>query len=272
MKRVIVIPPLMGLLAGFLVSFLFTPRYTSQATLLLKLPNVPASAVLLSTDLIEHFESIAQAALSMDRMRPAVRSLNLVKPEQQEDQAIEDIRTHVNVTPQDAPGDLTPAFYVRYSDHNPSRAQTICQMLTTLIVNDSLRGRTKTSSSTYEFLQRQIDEAKARVETLGKELAKYRKKGKRCSAEEESRHRKLLRDYEEAKKFYADLLQKRKQADISMTLESRQHGEEVQVLEPASLPQAPDFPNRTLFAAAGFAAGLTLAVTLALLRRSTPLS
>jgi uncharacterized protein involved in exopolysaccharide biosynthesis len=270
MKRAILIPPLIALLTGFLVSFLFTPRYTSQATLLLKLPNAPAGAVLLSTDMIEHFESLVQAALSPTRMRPAVRSLNLVKPEQQEDQAIEDIRAHATETPQNAPDDLTPTFYIRCSDYNPLRAQQICQMLTELIVDESLRLRDSRSSGTYDFLVRQIDETKARVATIERELTKYRKKGKHRSAEEESRYRSLLRDYEQTKEAYTELLRKRKQADISFRLESQQDGEEVHVLVPASLPQAPDFPNRILFAAAGFAVGLALAVTLALLRRSTP--
>jgi uncharacterized protein involved in exopolysaccharide biosynthesis len=145
-------------------------------------------------------------------------------------------------------------------------------MLTTLIVNESLWRRESQPSGTYDFLLRQIDEAKARVATIGRELTKYRKKGKSRSAEEESRYRSLLRDYEWTKEAYVELLRKRKQADISFKLESQQDGEEVQVLEPASLPQAPDFPNRILFAAAGFAVGLVLAVTLALGSRSAPVS
>jgi hypothetical protein len=42
---------------------------------------------------------------------------------------IEDIRAHLTVTPQNARDDLTPIFYLRYSDSNPLRAQQICQML-----------------------------------------------------------------------------------------------------------------------------------------------
>lgn len=195
-----------------------------------------------------------------------------MKPEQPEDQAIEDIRAHATVTPQNAPGDLTPTFYLRCADYNPLRAQQICLMLTTLIVNESLRRRESQASGTSDFLLRQIGEAKARLTMIEKELTKYRKKGKFRSAEEESRYQSLLRDYEWTKEAYAALLRKCEQVNMSMTLENRQDGEEVQVLEPASLPQAPDFPNRILFAAAGFAVGLAPAVTLALVRRSPPVS
>jgi uncharacterized protein involved in exopolysaccharide biosynthesis len=102
------------------------------------------------------------------------------------------------------------------------------------------------------------------VATIEKELITYRKKGNSHTAEEESRYQSLLRDYMEAKKFYEVLLEKSKQADISTTLENQQHGERVQILELASLPHSPSFPNRILFAIAGFAVGALLAITLAL--------
>jgi hypothetical protein len=275
MKRAILIPPLVGLLTGFLISFLFTARYTSSAKMVLKY-SVPSGYLMESSSIVDGFKSLTQLALSATRMRPAVQGINLVKPGQQEDQLIEEIRAHVVVTPvvtpQDSRGEMALTFYVRYSDYDPVRAQKICQMITTLIVNQSLRSRAQTSSSTSEFLQRQLDDAKARVVTIEKELTKYRKKGNHRSVEEESRYRSLLRDYEDAKKFYADLLRKLEQAEISTTLESEQEGYKILVLEPATLPQSPSFPNRILFAAVGSAVGLAFAVTLALAHRSTSVS
>ncbi len=235
-------------------------------------PAMPSGYIMSTFGIVDELESLTQSALSATRMRPAVHSLNLVKPGQQEDQLVQDIRAHVIVTPQDSPGGLAPTFHVEYRDHNPVRAQKVCQMVTTLIVNASLESRAQVSSSTFEFLQRQLEDAKARVATIEKELTKYRKKGKHRNAEEESRYRSLLRDYEDAKKFYADLLAKREQAELSTTLESSQQLVEVQVLEPATLPQAPDFPNRLLCAMAGFGVGIAIAVILVLIQRSTSAS
>jgi uncharacterized protein involved in exopolysaccharide biosynthesis len=193
-----------------------------------------------------------------------------VEPGQSEDRLIDDIGTHLIVTPQNDPGDLTPIFYVRYSDYNPVRAQQICQVLTTLILNESQRSGVQESSRTYDFLLRQIDAAKARVTTIERELTKYRKKGKRLGPEEEARYRGLLEDYKQAKEVYTDVLKKVEQASVSAELENQQDEEQIYVLEPATLPQSPSFPNRTPFAAAGFAVGLALGGTVALIRKSAP--
>jgi hypothetical protein len=96
-KRLLFIPPIIGLLTGFLGSFFFSPRCTSQSTLLLRLPNRPPFASLLSTAMIEKSEVMLRVATSTDRMRPALRSLNLLKSGQSEDQLIEDIRAHLTL-------------------------------------------------------------------------------------------------------------------------------------------------------------------------------
>jgi uncharacterized protein involved in exopolysaccharide biosynthesis len=272
MKRAILVPPIIGLLAGFFVSFLFTPRYISDAKMVLLQPPVPPGYLVLTSTFIDEFESLTQLALSAPKMRPAIHNFNLVRPGEQEDQLIQNIRAHVIVTPQNSPWKMPPTFYVRYSDYDPIRAQNICRMLTALIVNESQQGRDSQSSSTLEFLQKQLDDAKARVATIDKELIKYRRKGKQRSVEEESRYRSLLHDYEDAKKFYADLLAKLEQAEISDTLEDQQELVRVQVLEPATLPQAPDFPDRLLCAVAGLGVGIAITVTLVLIRRSTSAS
>jgi len=156
MKRAFLVPPLIGLLTGFLVSFLFTPRYTSQATLLVKSP-VPSHYLVLSSTIIDEVGSLTELALSATSMSPAVQSLHLVEPGQLEDQTLQDIRRHVTVIPTKLPNWLVaPTFYVKYTDNEPLRAQKICQMLTDLIVDQTLRIREQRSSGTYEFLERQL--------------------------------------------------------------------------------------------------------------------
>ncbi len=147
-----VIPALVGLLAGFLASFLFTPRYTSQATLLEKIPNVPSGSVLLSTDIADEFGRLTRAALSPVHIRQAARNHGLVAPGQGEDQLIEDIRLHESETPQNLSGVLTaPIFFVKYTDSTPVRAQDICQLLVELIVEQSINEQNAPSEETYTF-------------------------------------------------------------------------------------------------------------------------
>ncbi len=68
----------------------------------------------------------------------------------------------------------------------------------------------------------------------------------------------LTRDHQTALDFYNDLLKKRDDAQMATDLEHRQEGENFRVLDPPSLPIAPSFPNRQLFALGGFAFGLVV--------------
>ena len=54
----------------------------------------------------------------------------------------------------------------------------------------------------------------------------------------------LVRDYENQKKSYDDLLKKKLEADVSQNLEKRQKGTQFQILDPANLPEEPFQPDR----------------------------
>jgi hypothetical protein len=72
----------------------------------------------------------------------------------------------------------------------------------------------------------------------------------------------LTRDYEVTLKKYQTLLDKKLEAQLSQSLERRQKGERFRVLDPASLPERPARPNRSLVVLGGLAAGLGLALLL----------
>ena len=54
----------------------------------------------------------------------------------------------------------------------------------------------------------------------------------------------LIRDYDNQKLSYDDLMRKKLQADVSQNLEKRQKGTQFQILDPANLPEDPIKPNR----------------------------
>ena len=61
------------------------------------------------------------------------------------------------------------------------------------------------------------------------------------------------------------MLHKRDDADMSASLQRRQQGEQFQLVDPASFPEHPTFPNSLQFAGGGFGGGLVLGLALALL-------
>ncbi|MGA7137419.1 MAG: Wzz/FepE/Etk N-terminal domain-containing protein [Terriglobales bacterium] len=88
------------------------------------------------------------------------------------------------------------------------------------------------------------------------------------SVEEE--YRKLIRDNDDAQKTYQDLLAKKSSAELGTSMEkgiaekSAPMGERMYVGATANLPEDPSFPNRPLFAAGGFGAGLAIGLLIAI--------
>ncbi len=89
----------------------------------------------------------------------------------------------------------------------------------------------------------------------------------------EEEYKALMRDYDNLYKNYQDLMAKKSAADLTVTMNNMALGEQMVVLNPADLPDSPDFPNRWLFAISGGGTGLVLGISLVLwrkFRRATP--
>jgi len=68
----------------------------------------------------------------------------------------------------------------------------------------------------------------------------------------------LIRDYENQKRSYDDLLKKKLDAAVSQNLEKRQKGSQFQILDPANLPEEPSQPNRKMIMGVAFLLALAL--------------
>jgi len=75
----------------------------------------------------------------------------------------------------------------------------------------------------------------------------------------------LERDYKNIKKTYDVLLSKKMETGISINMEKKQQGEQFQIIQGASLPEKPTFPNMKLLFILTLAAGLNIGLGLVLL-------
>lgn len=78
------------------------------------------------------------------------------------------------------------------------------------------------------------------------------------SPEIEQEWKQLTRDTDTARGIYNNLLFNESTAKMQTDMEQNQEGEQVRLIEPATLPLMPSFPNRKKFAVTGLAAGLGL--------------
>ena len=79
----------------------------------------------------------------------------------------------------------------------------------------------------------------------------------------EQKYAALQREYQIAKDNFDDKAKRRQISETSQNLEERKAGENLEVLDPASLPEQPTEPNRLAIAGIGTAAGLFLGIVLA---------
>jgi len=195
--KVILIPALLSPLAGFMVSYVFSPTYKSQATVQVEVQRVPDTLVqsVITSDFAQRIQTLSLQVLSSSRLRPVIQSLNLVKPGE-EDKLIQEIQRPGSVTVEpvitsmsaaasaslsgkkkkpSASSESVPGFNVNYTDSNAVRAQKICEALTELIVNENLKTRGEVALGTTDFLSRQVGEAKLAIDEQDSKLANFKK-------------------------------------------------------------------------------------------------
>ncbi len=188
--KVILTPALLAPLAGFLVSFFFHARYTSQALVLVEAPKIPDAVVhqVFTEDLTEHIATIEQRVLSPSRLRPMVQRLGLVKPGQNIEDVIDSIRPNMTIQPvvtdlsqistggkkKPSQSSPVPGFNVNYTAPTAREAQQICTDLTSLVLEEDLKSRQDASQGTTLFLTKQVEDAKQNLDDLDKRLAAFK--------------------------------------------------------------------------------------------------
>lgn len=73
----------------------------------------------------------------------------------------------------------------------------------------------------------------------------------------------LTRGYDQSKVNYDSLLKKKNDSAMATAMEQTQQGERFKMLDPPSLPDRPDFPNRLKFCGIGLGVGLALGLVIA---------
>ncbi len=190
--KVILIPALLAPLAGFLVSYAFPAKYTSQSLVLVEAPKIPDMVVqqVFTEDLTQHIATIQQQVLSPARLRPMVERLGLAKSGQSVEDVVTSIQSQSSTMIQPVVTDLSqigaggkkkpgqssqvPAFYVNYTAPTAREAQQVCTDLTSMLLEEDLKSRQDASQGTTLFLTKQVEDAKQNLDDLDKRLAAFK--------------------------------------------------------------------------------------------------
>ncbi|MGB9073324.1 MAG: Wzz/FepE/Etk N-terminal domain-containing protein [Terriglobales bacterium] len=193
--KVILLPALLAPLAGFLMSYVFPPKYTSQSLVLVQGQEVPDNLVqpVITADFTQRLSTMQQQVLAANRLRPMIERLGIVKPGD-EGKLIEDIRQNMAIDPvvtdismaaaqsaatksKKKPTGTTsvPGFNVSFSSSDPRQAQLICDGITSLLLEENLRTRSKVAQDQVDFFNRQVDDAKRALDDQDAKLANFKR-------------------------------------------------------------------------------------------------
>jgi polysaccharide chain length determinant protein (PEP-CTERM system associated) len=184
--KVILIPTLLAPLVGFAVSFAFSPKYTSGSQVLVEGQKVPEGYVapVVTEDLSNRIATLEQRALSAEHLRPLIENLKLAQGNDVLTK-MDDIRLNVAIEPvevitmapiggQKRKGDV-PGFNLNYSASTPSEAQKVCAALTDIMVQENLKDQAQVAQDTTNFLARQVEDDKRKLDELDGKLADFKK-------------------------------------------------------------------------------------------------
>jgi hypothetical protein len=282
--RTVLIPALVGLLAGYLAyhSVLWGfGKYVSQSVVLVEAQKVPESMVkpVVQGDFQERIAVLKAQATSEREMRPVIAGLLPNKSEQEVDSILEDMRSQTDlVTPfsdlsaisstvlEKKPGQAASSgIVVSYIASNPRDAQRICDAVTSKIIEKNLKFIQDNANGTVQVIKQGLEDAKAKLDEVGGRLAEFKNDhpGK-LSPELEGPYVALTLEFENAQKTYAELLAEESTASLTANMSNQGQGERMNLIQLASVPDAPVFPVLSQFLGGGLAVGLSLGLGLTL--------
>lgn len=190
--KLILLPALLAPLVGFLISYAFTARYTSQSLVLVEGQKVPEGVVqpVVTADLAQRIATMQQQVLGRNRLQPIVeKHPGLFKGGKSVEDVLEDVRAGVQIEPvvtdlsqiantgggKRRPQGSVPGFYVNFTTANPRDAQDICNDLTSAILTEFQNSREEAATSTTAFISHQLDEAKQNLDDQDSKLAAFKR-------------------------------------------------------------------------------------------------
>lgn len=193
----ILIPALIAPVGGLLISYAFSPKYTSQAQVMIQGQKVPEGVVqpVITQDLTQHITTIQNQVLSRPRLQQVIDDLGLARSGKNPNEIMDEIRSGMTLqpvltdlsqmpspsgtsaTPKKKPNQATsvPGFYVTFTASTPREARDICSELTSMMIAEDVKAREAVAKNTVEFITRQLDGAKRNLDEQDAKLATFKR-------------------------------------------------------------------------------------------------
>src|SRR5690348_9554379 len=180
----LIVLALSGAVAGYLFSLVLPKRYTSETVVLLDQPSVGDTYVkpVVTAELDQRLASMQEQIFSRVRLQHIIEQLGLYKEEINRvpmEALVERLHGSITVTPViPMPGTRSkelPGFTISVRARTPRLAQQICTEVTSVFMEQDLRLRQHQAEDTMQFLAKQLNEAKAKLDEQDRKLAAFKR-------------------------------------------------------------------------------------------------
>jgi polysaccharide chain length determinant protein (PEP-CTERM system associated) len=149
-------------------SWLIHSTYRSGTLILIEQPSVPEKYVVsnIDSDIQQQLDSITQQILSRTRLLRIIDKLGLYPQDRKRknpDDLVEKMRKDIEIELSHGDDKKLSAFNIYYASRDPKMAQLATAELANLFITEKLEQRERRSESTTNFLEDQVDQARAKL-------------------------------------------------------------------------------------------------------------
>jgi polysaccharide chain length determinant protein (PEP-CTERM system associated) len=176
-------PAFAALVVAVIVAYLWPDTYVSEASMRITPPQVPQNLVPVGStnEMVARINAIQQEVLSRDGLIEIIRSLNLypddVKKKPMED-VVDTMRSAIRINQVRVSGgnrnDSSVAFVISYSYRDKYIAQKVVREIIDKFLRLTNQGQFDRASSTTQFLEDQVNDAKADLDRIEASLTQFR--------------------------------------------------------------------------------------------------
>jgi len=150
-------------------------RYRSESAIMVVPQRVPESYVrsTVTTRLEDRLQSIQQQILTRTKLEHIITEFNLYEKERKTE-IMEDIVQRMRLYDIDTQVMRGDAFRIGYQGEDPRTVQRVTENLASLFINVNMEERSRMATSTNQFIEGQLEEAKQRLVEQEKKLEAYK--------------------------------------------------------------------------------------------------
>lgn len=208
---------------------------------------------------------IVEQIASRSRLERVIKDLDLY-PEDREHMLMEDViqRIRRGLTIEPLAGLETTdqprrRYSIQFEAEDPRTALRVAERMTQLVLEANLRHRAALAEGTTQFLIAQKEAVASQIDEHEKAMARQR-----ASSGGASVPRAMQLEQEVLEDTYRTLATRLQQTALAKSLEARNLGEQLRLVDPPRLPTEPVGPDRLMVSLAGPAFGLVIGLGLVL--------